>query len=160
MLPQKRNKMKIVNNYEELEALQGQEIGMSDYEMVTQDKINKFAEATNDFQWIHIDEERAKKESPFGTTIAHGYLTVSMITNFWYQVIEVQNVKLIVNYGIEALRFVEPVLVNDKIRARFVMKKVQNLRGVAKAEVEAVIEIDGKAKPALKAVFIFLYHFA
>ncbi len=152
--------MKIVNNYEELEALQGQEIGISDYEMVTQYKINKFAEATNDFQWIHIDQERAKKESPFGTTIAHGYLTVSMITSFWYQVIEVQNVKLIVNYGIEALRFVEPVLVNDKIRARFVMKKVQNLRGVAKAEVEAVIEIEGKTKPALKAVFIFLYHFA
>jgi acyl dehydratase len=96
---------RIINNYQEFEALLGQVIGVSDYITITQEQINKFAEATLDFQWIHTDPERAAQESPFKTTIAHGYLTVSMLTYMWYNVVDVRNVKMIVNYGIENLRF-------------------------------------------------------
>src|SRR5690606_28734598 len=107
----------IINSYEEFEAFLGKEIGTSEYIRITQEQIDKFAEATLDFQWIHTDPQRAASESPFKSTIAHGYLTLSMLTYLWYSIVDVRNVKMIVNYGIEKLKFQQPVLVNDKIRA-------------------------------------------
>lgn len=150
---------RIINNYQEFEALLGQVIGVSDYITITQEQINKFAEATLDFQWIHTDPERAAKESPFKTTIAHGYLTVSMLTYLWYNVVDVRNVKMIVNYGIENLRFQQPVLVNDRIRATVSLQEIKNLRGIAKIQVKIVVDIEGKKKPAYEALTTFLYHF-
>jgi acyl dehydratase len=150
---------RIINNYQEFEVLLGQVIGVSDYVTITQEQINKFAEATLDFQWIHTDPERAAKESPFQTTIAHGYLTVSMLTYLWYNVVDVRNVKMIVNYGIENLRFQQPVLVNDRIRATVSLNEIKNLRGIAKIQVKIVVDIEGQKKPAYEALITFLYHF-
>jgi len=150
---------RIINNYEEFEALLGKVIGVSDYVTITQKQINDFAEATLDFQWIHTDPERAAKESPFKTTIAHGYLSVSMLTFLWYSIVEVRNVKMIVNYGIENLRFQQPVLVNDRIRATVSLNEIKNLRGIAKVQVKIVVDIEGQKKPAYEALTTFLYHF-
>jgi acyl dehydratase len=150
---------RIINNYADFEALQGQLLGVSDYITITQEQINKFADATLDFQWIHTDPERAAVESPFKTTIAHGYLTVSMLTYMWYNVVDVRNVKMIVNYGIESLRFQQPVLVNDKIRANVILHEIKNLRGIAKVTVKIIVDIEGQKKPAYEVLATFLYHF-
>ncbi len=150
---------RIINNYADFEALQGQIIGVSDYITITQEQINKFADATLDFQWIHTDPERAAIESPFKTTIAHGYLTVSMLTYMWFNVVDVRNVKMIVNYGIESLRFQQPVLVNDRIRATVSLHEIKNLRGIAKITVKIIVDIEGQKKPAYEVLSTFLYHF-
>jgi acyl dehydratase len=152
-------KKRIINNYEEFEALLGQVIGVSDYITITQEQINKFAEATLDFQWIHTDPERAATESPFKTTIAHGYLTLSMLTYLWYNVVDIRNVKMVVNYGIENLRFQQPVLVNDRIRATVSLNDIKNLRGVTKVQVKIIVDIEGQKKPAYETLANFLYHF-
>ncbi len=149
----------IINNYEEFEAYLGKEIGVSDYVQITQEQIDKFADATLDYQWIHTDPKRAATESPFKSTIAHGYLSVSMLTYLWYNIVDVRNVKMIVNYGIEKLRFQQPVLVNDKIRAKVSLEEIKNLRGIAKIMVKIVVEIEGQRKPAYDALVTFLYHF-
>src|SRR5680860_265334 len=150
---------RIINNYEDFEALSGKLIGISDYITITQEQINKFADATFDFQWIHTDPERAAVESPFKSTIAHGYLSLSMLTYLWFNVVDVRNVKMIVNYGIESLRFQQPVLVNDKIRATVSMHDIKNLRGITKIQVKIVVDIEGQKKPAYDALVTFLYHF-
>jgi acyl dehydratase len=150
---------RIINSYEEFEALLGQVIGVSEYITITQEQINKFADATLDFQWIHTDPERAATESPFKTTIAHGYLSVSMLTYLWYSIVDVRNVKMIVNYGIDNLKFQQPVLVNDKIRATVSLHDIKNLRGIAKVQVKIIVDIEGQKKPAYEALTTFLYHF-
>ena len=150
---------RIINNYEEFAALLGQVIGVSDYITITQEQINKFAEATLDFQWIHTDPEKAATESPFKTTIAHGYLTLSMLTYLWYNVVDIRNVKMVVNYGIENLRFQQPVLVNDRIRATVSLNDIKNLRGVTKVQVKIIVDIEGQKKPAYETLANFLYHF-
>jgi len=150
---------RIINSYEEFEALLGVEIVTSEWVQITQDQINEFADATLDHQWIHTDPDRAAKESPFKTTIAHGYLSVSMLTYLWYSIVDVRNVKMIVNYGIEKLRFQQPVMVNDKIRSKVSLHNIKNLRGIAKIQVKIVVEIEGQKKPAYDALVTFLYHF-
>jgi len=150
---------RVINSYEEFEALKGELIGVSEYVQITQDQIDKFAEATMDHQWIHTDPERAAKESPFGSTIAHGYLSLSLLTYLWYNVVEVNNVKMIVNYGIEKLRFQAPVKVNDRIRATVSLNDIKNLRGIARVQVKIVVDIEGGKKPAYDALVNFLYHF-
>jgi acyl dehydratase len=150
---------RIINNYAEFEALLGKVIGVSEYITITQEQINKFAEATLDFQWIHTDPERAAIESPFKTTIAHGYLTLSMLTYLWFNVVDVRNVKMVVNYGIENLKFQQPVLVNDRIRATVSLADIKNLRGVTKVQVKIVVDIEGQKKPAYETLANFLYHF-
>lgn len=150
---------RIINSYEEFEALHGKLVGVSDYIQISQDQIDKFADATLDYQWIHTDPKRAAKESPFKTTIAHGYLSVSMLTYLWFNVVDVRNVKMIVNYGIEKLRFQQPVKVNDKIRATVSIHDIKNLRGIAKIQVKIVVDIEGERKPAYDALVTFLYHF-
>ena len=106
----------IINSFQDFEQFIGKELGYSDYIKITQDQINLFADATLDYQWIHVDDERAKVESPFKSTIAHGYLTLSLLPYLWEQVVEVNNSKLTVNYGIEKLRFMQAVTVNSEIR--------------------------------------------
>jgi len=153
------NRQVIINSYDEFAAFLGKEIGISEYITVTQEQINKFADATMDHQWIHTDPERAAKESPFKTTIAHGYLSLSLLTYLWYSVIDVRNVKMVVNYGIESLKFQQPVLVNDRIRARVSLKEIKDLRGIARVQVKIITEIEGQQKPAYEALVNFLYHF-
>ena len=149
----------IINSYDDFESYLGKQIGISEYIQITQDQIDKFADATLDYQWIHTEPERAAQESPFNSTIAHGYLTVSMLTYLWYSIVDVRNVKMIVNYGIERLRFQQPVLVNEKIRARVSVEDIRNLRGIAKIQVKIIVDIEGQKKPAYDALVTFLYHF-
>ncbi len=149
----------IVRSHEEFEKLVGQELGISEYLTITQEQINKFADATFDHQWIHVDEERAKTEGAFGSTIAHGYLTLSLLPNMWDQIIQVENIKMLVNYGVDEFRFNQPVRVNSRIRARVVLKSVANLRGISKIQLDITMEIEGNKKPAFEGVTTFLYHF-
>ncbi len=149
----------VINSFEELEHYIGKEIGVSDYITITQKQINQFADATLDHQWIHVDTERAKIESPFKSTIAHGYLNISILPYLWEQIVEVKNSKLTVNYGIESLRFNKPVLVNSQVRIRAKLKSLKNLRGISKAEIDVVMEIKDNVKSALEGTIVFLYHF-
>ncbi len=149
----------VINSYADFEKLRGKLIGISDYHKITQDQINLFADATLDHQWIHVDPERAKIESPYKSTIAHGYLSLSILPHLWHNITQVNNIKLLVNYGIEKLRFNQPVLVNDEVRLRASLDKLINLRGVTKAEIKSVLEIKDNKKPALEGTLVFLYHF-
>ena len=149
----------IINSYLEFERFIGKELGVSDYHKITQEQINKFADASLDHQWIHIDAEKAKKESPYGTTIAHGYLSLSILPYLWNQIVEVNNIKMLVNYGIEKLKFNQPVLVNSEVRVNAKLISLLNLRGLTKAEINVILEIRNNKKPALEASLIFLYQF-
>ena len=151
---------RIITGHADFEALTGQEIGVSEVIEITQEQINRFAEATHDHQWIHTDPERAATESPFKATIAHGYLTLSLVTYLWHTVVDVRNVKLIVNYGLESLRFNQPVVVNSRVSTRFLMEGVTNLRGITRVRVKIIMGIEGVAKPAFEGIAVFLYHFA
>ncbi|MDR0332578.1 MAG: MaoC family dehydratase [Dysgonamonadaceae bacterium] len=150
---------RIISSFEELQALSGQELGISDYHQFTQEQINLFADATLDHQWIHVDVERAKTESPFKDTIAHGYLTLSILPHLWTQIVDVQNLKLQVNYGIEKLKFNQPVLVNSRVRLVAKLVNVVNLRGVIRANIGVTLEIEDNRKPAYEGEIVFLYHF-
>ncbi len=149
----------VINSYDDFEKYVGKELGASDYLKITQEHINKFAEATLDYQWIHTDEERAKAESPYKTTIAHGYLNLSVLPYLWGQIVEVNNLKMTVNYGIENLRFNQPVLVNSEVRLRASLRSLIDLRGITKAKINVALEILDNKKTALDATIIFLYHF-
>ena len=151
--------MLVINNYTEFESYLGQELGVSDWHKITQDQIGKFADATLDHQWIHIDTERAAAEGPFKATIAHGYLTLSLIPYLWKQLINIKNLKMEINYGIENLRFMQAVVVNSEVRLRVKLASIVNLRGVTKATIAAELEINGQSKPAFRGEVIFLYHF-
>lgn len=148
-----------IGSFEEFEKFIGKDLGVSDYLKITQEQINLFADATLDHQWIHTDPEKAKAESPFKTTIAHGYLTVSVLPYLWEQIADFYNVKMMVNYGIEKLKFMEAVTVNSKLRMRAKLLSLKNLRGTIKAELKIVMEIKDQKKPALEANILFLYMF-
>ena len=148
-----------INSYLEFEKFIGKELGVSDYHKITQEQINMFADASLDHQWIHINAEKAKKESPYGTTIAHGYLSLSIVPYLWSQIVEVNNIKMLVNYGIGKLKFNQPVLVNSEVRVKAKLNSLLNLRGITKAEINVILEIKDNEKPALEASLIFLYQF-
>lgn len=148
-----------INSFSEFEQYVGKELGTSDYLKVTQEQINLFADATLDHQWIHVDVERAQKESPFKNTIAHGYLTLSLLPYLWAQTVEVKNVKSLINYGIEKLKFNQAVVVGSEIRLSVKLVSILNLRGVAKAEMKVVMEIKDSRKNAFEGNILFLYNF-
>ena len=149
----------IIGSFAEFEKYVGKELGVSSYLKITQEQINQFAEATLDPQWIHIDQARAAQESPFKTTIAHGYLTLSVAPYLWKQIAEINNIKMMINYGIENLKFNQPVLVDSEVRLKAKLHSLVDLRGVTKAELDIVLEIKDVVKPAFKARLLFLYHF-
>lgn len=149
----------IINSIEEWEQYEGKELGISSWMKVTQEKINKFAEATEDYQWIHTDVERAKRESPFKTTIAHGYLTLSLIPALIPEILETNNSKLAVNYGIEQFKFSEPVPAESDVRLKLSIKEIKNLRGIMRVKFGVTLEIADKAKPAYNGTTIYLYHY-
>jgi acyl dehydratase len=148
-----------ISSLPELTQYEGQELGVSDYHRITQEQISRFADATLDHQWIHLDAARAQAESPFGGTIAHGYLTVSLLPYLWTQIVHIENLKMQVNYEIESLRFNQAVLVDSEVRLRAKLLSVKDLRGIAKARIEVALEIRDAKKPAYSGVITFLYHF-
>ncbi|NVK83282.1 MAG: MaoC family dehydratase [Cytophagia bacterium] len=149
----------VINSHKEFEAYIDQELGVSEYLKIEQERVNAFAEATIDHQWIHIDEERAKAEGAFGGTIAHGYLTVSLLPYLWEQIAEINNIKMMINYGIEKLKFNQPVLVGQEVRLRVKLSSLADLRGITKCQLNVKLEIKDNPKPAFTGEFIFLYHF-
>lgn len=149
----------IINSYDEFAAYMGKELGCSEWLQVDQDRINLFADATLDHQWIHVDTERAKEESQYHSTIAHGYLTLSLVPYLWNQILEVNNVSMLVNYGMDKMRFGLPVITGARVRLSASVHNIQNLRGICKAEITIKIEIEGQRKPALEGIASFLYYF-
>jgi acyl dehydratase len=151
---------RILDSPQALKNLIGKELAPTDWFTVTQERINKFAEATEDRQWIHLDESRSKKESPFGATIAHGFLTLSLVSHFMKQAIEVRGgVRLAVNYGLNKVRFPAPVKANAKIRARIKVQSVKELPDCMEAIFEVTIEAENAQKPSCAAECILRYYF-
>lgn len=148
----------IINSYSDFENYVGKDLGISDWFQIDQERINLFADATLDHQWIHVDEERAK-DGPFGQTIAHGYLTLSLLPYMWEQIIEVNNLKMMVNYGMDKMKFGQPVLSGKSVRLSAKLESLANLRGICKVEIKFAIEIKDEKKPALSGIATFLYHF-
>jgi len=135
---------------DEFVAAEGAELGPTDWLEVTQDRVNLFADATDDHQWIHVDPERAAN-GPFGGTIAHGLLTLSLLPHFTHQLYSVDNVAMAINYGYNKVRFITPVRVGAKIRARAQIAKVDQLDAAVQATVTVTVEIEGSDKPAAVA---------
>lgn len=150
--------MLTINSYDEFASYLGKELGISEWLTIPQERINLFADATLDHQWIHVDQERAK-EGPFGQTIVHGYLTLSLLPYLWSQIVTVNNIKMLVNYGMDKMKFGQPVKSGGRVRLVASLHSIVNLRGVCKAEIAFKMEIEGEKKPALVGIATFLYHF-
>jgi acyl dehydratase len=142
----------------ELPSYTGKELGVSDWVEVTQDRVNLFADATDDHQWIHVDVERANRETPFGGPIAHGYLTLSLLIPMWSQVLTVTDTTMAVNYGLNKVRFPAPVPVGAKVRLTATLADVEEITGGYQLTVSAVIERDGGDKPVCIAEPVFRFY--
>ncbi len=141
-----------------LKDLVGQHLGYSDYVEISQDQVNTFADATGDHQWIHVDVDRANKESPFGGPIAHGYLTLSLGPTLAPQIMTVTGVKMGVNYGCEKVRFPSPVPVGSKVRLGAQLDKVDEIEGGAQVTMTFTYEVEGATKPSCVAQVVFRYY--
>jgi acyl dehydratase len=148
----------VISSFEDLKALEGLEVGVSDWLLISQEHINQFANLTHDHQWIHVDVERAKKEMPGGTTIAHGYLTLSMIPAMTAGFLEFTNLKMGINYGLNRVRFTNMVAVDSRIRARSVVKTVKQRSEAIQLIGETSVEIEGESKPACIVETVSFFH--
>lgn len=151
--------MVVINNHEEYQSYLGKELGVSNWHKIDQQQINKFADATLDDQWIHLDTERAGKEGPFKATIAHGYLTLSLVPYLWKQIADVRNIKMEINYGIQSFKFGQAVVVDSEVQLKAKLISIANLRGTTKVVIEAILVIKDQIKPAYTGEVVFLYHF-
>ena len=138
----------------ELEGLVGTELGVSDWRIVTQQQVDGFADATDDHQWIHVDPERAARESPYGATVAHGFLSLSLIVALVSEVVEVSDARIGINYGLDRVRFPAPVPVGSRIRGRVVLAGFETLEGGAQLRFAVTVEREGSEKPCVVAEWI------
>jgi acyl dehydratase len=143
-----------VNTPGELRQYKSSEVAVSDWVEVTQEMIDGFAESTGDYQWIHVDTDRAESESVFGSTIAHGFLTLSLLSKFLNETIDLGRSKMGINYGLNRVRFTAPVRVNSKLRARFYLEDVVDIPDGVQLVWTVTIEIEGESKPALVAEWL------
>ena len=137
----------------------GETLGVSQCVEIGQDMINQFAELTLDRQWIHTNPEKAKVQSPYGTTICHGYLVMSFFTHFLDEIIEVRNVRQVLNYGVEKLTFKAAVPVDSKVKMSVTLKTARDIGEICKATYQCRFEIEGEEEPAIEGTVIFLYYF-
>jgi acyl dehydratase len=142
--------MRTFSGLEEFVASQGSALGPTEWLEISQDRVNLFADATDDHQWIHVDPDKAAS-GPFGGTIAHGLLTLSLLPHFSHQLYTVENIAMAINYGYNKVRFITPVRVGSKVRARAEIAKVDQLDGAVQATVTVTVEIEGSDKPAAVA---------
>lgn len=145
---------RVFQSFEELGALVGTEVAVSDWVEITQERVDRFAEATGDHQWIHVDVERARRESPYGGPIAHGYLTLSLVPKLAGETISFPNSRMGVNYGSNRVRFPDAVPVGSRVRARFVLGGFERIEGGVQIQWNVTMEREGAAKPAMVAEVI------
>jgi acyl dehydratase len=151
--------LKVLRSIDDAKALEGEEVGLSDWIVIDQHRIDQFAEATSDHQWIHVDTERAAREMPNGKTIAHGYLTLALIPALTGNFVEVVNLERAINFGLNKVRFYTPVPVGAKLRARATVLQARRRAGALLLTSEVRIEIEGERKPACVAETLGMYFF-
>lgn len=149
----------IIHNIDEFIERKGTELGVSEWFEVSQEVINNFADATRDHQWIHVDTNKAATDSPYGSTIAHGYLTLSLLPSFLDEIIEVHNLKQLVNYGIKDFTFKNAVKVGSRLHMRASVKSVKDLGNICQATITCTFEVEGLEEPVAEGNIIFLYYF-
>ena len=150
--------MRAVHGLEELQTLVGPELGVSDWHQVTQEEVDLFAKATHDHQWIHVDPERCKRESPFGGPIAHGYYTIALAPTLLGQVMTVTGIRMGVNYGLNKMRLPSPVPVGSRVRLRATLVGYEPIAGGASVTIGLAFEVENQAKPACVAEVIYRYY--
>jgi acyl dehydratase len=151
--------MLTLNSLEQLKDHVGQEIGVTDWFSMTQERVQQFADVTGDSQWIHVDVERARHESPFKSTIAHGFLTLSLLPQFMHQVLQIEGgMRMGINYGLNRLRFVSPVLSVSRIRARFTLQSIKEFAEGVEIVYFLTIEGEGSEKPCCVAEWVVRYY--
>jgi acyl dehydratase len=152
---------RIVNGIDDLKTLIGREAGCSEWHTITQQQIDAFAEVTGDHQWIHVDTGRARRESPYGVTIAHGFLTVSLLSTLIEEAIILQgDLKMRINYGFNRLRFTSAVPAGSRLRAHFTVNSLKEVEGGVEIAWGVIVEIEGQAKPALAAEWLDRSYFS
>ncbi len=148
-------------HFEGIEAMKaevGRHLGYSEWHEITQDQVNRFADATGDYQWIHVDPERARRESPFGGSIAHGYLTLSLAPVLLSEVVSVGGISLGLNYGCNRVRFPAAVPVGSKLRLGATLEAVEEIAGGAQIVMDLSFEVEGQAKPSCVAEAVYRYY--
>ena len=150
---------RLITSIDDARALEGEEVGLSDWIVIDQNRIDEFAEATTDYQWIHVDTERAKRELPTGKTIAHGYLTLSLIPALTGNFVDIRNLVRAINFGVNKVRFYTPVNAGDRVRARAKVLQARRRAGALMLTSETRIEVEGERKPACVAETLGMYFF-
>ncbi|MBW0102837.1 MaoC family dehydratase [Pseudonocardia sp. KRD291] len=145
--------MRVFNGVDDLRAAKGSEVGTSEWLAVEQDRIDRFADATDDHQWIHVDADRAK-DGPFGTTIAHGFLTLSLLPKLISEIYRVDGVRMGVNYGLNKVRFTSPLPVGSRVRGRVELVDVADIDGGVQITTKVTVEVEGSDRPALVAEWL------
>jgi acyl dehydratase len=149
----------VLDNLDSLKEFAGREVGVTAWFSITQERIERFAEATEDRQWIHVDSGRASKESPYGTTIAHGFLTLSLVSHFMKEIIQIRSgVRMAVNYGLNRVRFPFPVRAGSKVRARVGLLNLKRLSDALEATFSVAMEIENSDKPCCVAEWVVRYY--
>lgn len=150
--------MSIIKTLDDLKGFAGREIAVTNWFEITQERINQFADATGDHQWIHTDPKRAQGESPYGTTIAHGFLTLSLVPQFLKDAVQLADVRMAINYGLNRVRFPSAVLAGSRIRARTVLQSMREMTDSAEAVFSITIESQGSDKPCCVAEWLARYY--
>jgi acyl dehydratase len=148
----------LVENLDDLKALVGQEVALTDYRPISQERVNQFADTTEDRQWIHVDVDRAKRESPYHNTIAHGFLTLALLSSFLSQSLSFKRPPMGVNYGLDRVRFPAPVPVGSRVRARIRLLAAEEVQGGLQAKWSITVECEGAEKPSCVAEWIVRYY--
>jgi acyl dehydratase len=148
----------LIDGVSGLKGLVGKELGTSAWRKMTFEDIRRFADATGDHQWIHVDRERIARDSPFGKPIAHGYFTVSMIAGLFFELVEVRNFAMVINYGLNKVRFPSPLKEGQKYRLNVKLGEVKEIPNGVEGLLNAAIEIEGEGKPACVAELVFRFY--
>jgi acyl dehydratase len=148
----------VIDGLSGLKALAGKEIGVSDWRQMTFEAIRKFADATGDHQWIHVDRERIARESPFGKPIAHGYFTVSLIAGIFFELVDIKGFGMVINYGLNKVRFPAPLKDGQRYRLRVTLGEVSEIPNGAEGLLAATIEVEDDRKPACVAELVFRFY--
>lgn len=148
----------VIPGIDRLKEWVGKEVAVTDWFAISQEHIDEFADATGDDQWIHVDRERAARESPYRTTVAHGFLTLSLLPHFLREAVEIQGARMGINYGLNRVRFTGPVPSGSRVRARFVLAAAEKIEGGVQTVWNVTVECEGQDKPVLVAEWITRRH--